>query len=365
MMVWASLLQAIDTAGEAALISVVRAFGSTPREAGARMIVTVDGIIGTIGGGTLEFEAIKDARDHLRHDAGLTPVIRSQALGPDLGQCCGGRVDVVTEIFGRDDRVKLQDLVSRESAGRFSLTGRIVAPDFVEYFGEQRNKLYLFGAGHVGHAVITALTPLIETSLTASALPLDIVWVDSRPDCFDRALPATVTAMQVGDPVAVVADMPPGSFALVMTHSHALDYDVTAAALRRVDLAYVGLIGSATKRARFVRRFRDEGIAPDEIDALVCPIGLTTIRSKHPAAIAAGVAAELLVRAEEISAISAMPQPRVEVLTRKQSAITEACCSGQHDAGTGALAARCAGCNAAARPAPVVSLEQKVRNKAG
>ena len=361
MMVWESLLRAVETSGEAAIVSVVRVFGSAPREAGARMIVTAEGIVGTIGGGTLEFEAIGHARDHLHRQMEQVPAIRSQALGPDLGQCCGGRVDVVTEVFGRVDRAKLSDLAARESAGRFSLTGRIVAPDFVEYFGEQRNKLYLFGAGHVGHAVITALTPLIETSLTASALPLDIVWIDSRPDCFDRPLPATVTAMQADDPVAVVAGIPPGGFALVMTHSHALDYDLTAAALRRGDLAYVGLIGSATKRARFVRRFRDEGIAAGSIEALVCPIGLTAVRSKHPAAIAAAMAVELLMRAEEIAAISAVQPPRLELRARQQPLVTEACCGGRHRTAPGA--AGCAGCDAAARP--VISMEQKIRNKAG
>jgi xanthine dehydrogenase accessory factor len=365
MMVWASLLQAVESAGEAALISVVRAFGSTPREAGARMIVTAEGIIGTIGGGTLEFQAIKEAREQLGTRPSGMPVTRSQALGPDLGQCCGGRVDVVTEVFSRVDRVKLRDLAERESTGRFALTGRIVAPDFIEYFGERRGKLYLFGAGHVGHAVVTAMTPLIETSLTASALPLSVVWVDSRSDCFDRALPPAISSMCLDDPVALVADIPPGSFVLIMTHSHALDYDLTAAALRHGDLAYIGLIGSATKRARFIRRFRDDSIAGDRIAALTCPIGLTTIHSKHPAAIAAGVAAELLTRMEGLASTSVVSPPHVELLARKKSAVTEACCGGQHGDSAVATANRCAGCQPIFQKIAVASLESKIRNKTG
>ncbi|HVI88637.1 MAG TPA: xanthine dehydrogenase accessory protein XdhC [Dongiaceae bacterium] len=303
MLIWASLLQAIDRTEQAALVSVVRVFGSTPREAGARMVVTAAGITGTIGGGNLEWEAIQTARRHLAGRAAMDPLLQTQILGPDLGQCCGGRIEIVTEIFGAADRARVAALAEREAAGRFTLTGRIVAPDFVEHFGERRGKLYLFGAGHVGHAVIAALAPLTETALVAAALPLDIVWIDSRPDCFaGLTLSPAVTAQVADDPVAVMAAAEPGSFVLVMTHSHALDYDLIAAALRRPDLSYIGLIGSATKRARFVHRLREEPIDPARIATLVCPIGLTTIRSKHPAAIAAGIAAQLLIRAEEVRA---------------------------------------------------------------
>ncbi|HVJ40639.1 MAG TPA: xanthine dehydrogenase accessory protein XdhC [Dongiaceae bacterium] len=305
MLIWASLLQATDQAERAALVSVVRVFGSTPREAGARMIVTSTGIIGTIGGGSLEWQAIQTARRYLA-GTGKTetgPLFQAQILGPDLGQCCGGRIEIVTEIFGGGDRSWLMEMTQRESAGCFTLTGRIVAPDFVEYFGERRAKLHLFGAGHVGRAVIAALAPLTETSLVAAALPLDIVWTDSRPDCFaGLAPPSTVTARLCDDPVSLMTEVEPGDFVLIMTHSHALDYDLTVAALRRPGLAYVGLIGSGTKRARFLHRLRAEHLDPARIEALVCPVGLTAIRSKHPAAIAAGIAAQLLLRAEELRA---------------------------------------------------------------
>ncbi|HWT97188.1 MAG TPA: xanthine dehydrogenase accessory protein XdhC [Terriglobales bacterium] len=304
MLIWASLLRAVERAENAALVSVVRVFGSTPREAGARMVVTADDVIGTIGGGNLEWEAMQLARSRL---AAVThandPLHQVQILGPDLGQCCGGRIEIVTEVFRQTDRARITAMAEREAAGKFMLTGRIVAPDFIEHFGERRGRLYLFGAGHVGRAVIAALAPLTETSLVAAALPLDITWVDSRADCFDGlALPSTVTAVVADDPAAVMTAAEQGSFVLIMTHSHALDYDLTAAALRQPDLAYVGLIGSATKRARFLHRLREERIDPARIDALVCPVGLTTIRSKHPAAIAAAIAAQLLIRAEEVRA---------------------------------------------------------------
>jgi len=305
MLIWAGLLQVLDRTERAALISVVRVFGSTPREAGARMVVTADEVIGTIGGGNLEWEATQTARTRLQVAAHANdPFYQTQILGPDLGQCCGGRIEIVTEVFRQTDRPRIAAMAEREAAGKFILTGRIVAPDFIEHFGERRGRLYLFGAGHVGRAVITALAPLTETSLVAAALPLDITWVDSRADCFEGlALPSTVTAVVPKNPVTVAATAEPGSFVLIMTHSHAVDYDLTAAALRRPGLAYVGLIGSATKRARFLHRLREERIDPARIDALVCPVGLTAIRSKHPAAIAAGIAAQLLIRAEEMRAM--------------------------------------------------------------
>lgn len=300
MLIWASLLHAVERMEHAALISVVRVFGSTPREAGARMVVTADETIGTIGGGCLEWQAIRTARRRLSEAAGEA-LLQTRILGPDLGQCCGGRIEIATEVFGVADRPFLAGMATREADGPFMLTGRIAGPDFVEHFGERRSKLYLFGAGHVGRAVIAALSPLIDTAQGAAALPLEVVWVDSRAECFaGRALPPAVTALCCEDPVSLIENVEPGSFVLIMTHSHALDYELTAAALRRPDLAYVGLIGSGTKRARFLHRLREEHIDPARIEALVCPIGLTAIRSKHPAAIAAAVAAQLLLRAEEV-----------------------------------------------------------------
>jgi xanthine dehydrogenase accessory factor len=305
MMIWTHLLQAIEADGAVALVSVVKALGSTPREAGARMIVTPWGSIGTIGGGALEFQAIADARRQLV-DGVIGPRSCSQALGPDLGQCCGGRVELMIEAFDERHRDQLQDLATREAAGPFTLTGRIVGPDFIESFGEQRHKLYLFGAGHVGQAVVTALTPLIEAPLAATPLPVEVIWVDERGDCFPSNLPAHVQAVITDDPVALITEAAADSLVLIMTHSHALDYDLTAAALQHPDLSYVGLIGSATKRARFSRRLREAGIAAARLADLACPIGQPAIHSKHPAAIAAATVVELLTRVEQVAARSAL-----------------------------------------------------------
>jgi xanthine dehydrogenase accessory factor len=304
MLIWTSLLRTIDRIDQAALVSVVRVFGSTPREAGACMVVTAEEIIGTIGGGNLEWEAVRTARARLAAAAAaIEPLHQTQILGPDLGQCCGGRIEIVTEVFRPVDRPRIAAMAEREATGKFTAVGRIVAPDFIEQFGERRGRLYLFGAGHVGRAVVAALTPVTETALVAAALPLDITWVDSRADCFaGLALPSSATAVVSENPVDVITSAEAGGYVLIMTHSHALDYDLTAAALRRPDLAYVGLIGSATKRARFLHRLREDRVDPARIAALVCPVGLTSIRSKHPAAIAAGIVAQLLVRAEELRA---------------------------------------------------------------
>jgi xanthine dehydrogenase accessory factor len=339
MMIWTRLQQAVEADGAAALVSVVKALGSTPREAGARMIVTPWGIIGTIGGGALEFQAITDARRQMA-TGGRAVILQSQALGPDLGQCCGGRVELAIEAFDESHLADIQALALREVAGPFTLTGRIVAPTFSESFGEDRGKLYLFGAGHVGQALVTALAPLIDAPLTAAPLPLDIVWIDSRPDCLPSSASEHVKLIQSDDPIGKLSEAGPGDFVLIMTHSHALDYDLTEAALRQPGLRFVGLIGSATKRARFTRRLREAGIAPARIADLVCPIGLTTIRSKHPAAIAAAIAADLLVRTEAMQGLLAPDDSVIDASRhlrshRREPVVTEVGCN---DAGA------CTGC---------------------
>ena len=164
----------------------------------------------------------------------------------------------------------------------------------VERFHDPRRPVWLFGAGHVGRALMLALAPL----------PFDVTWVDERADVFPAAVPANVRPLHSTDPAGDVARAPDGSLIVVMTHSHARDLAVVHAALAAGRFGYVGLIGSASKRARFVRRLREAGVAQARIAELVCPIGLTAIASKHPAAIAASVAVQLLER-DEALAISA------------------------------------------------------------
>jgi xanthine dehydrogenase accessory factor len=286
MKVWSHIVKTLEAHGTCAMISVAKVEGSVPREAGARIIVTPLGFHGTIGGGTLEWHAIAKAQALLGKPTQHRLSVHS--LGPDLGQCCGGRVQLVTEVFARSDLLQAKTFAAREAEGSFTVAGRVLGPDFVEQFGDSNRKLYLFGAGHVGRALVLALAPL----------PFDVIWIDSREGAFPSVVPSNVMTIHSENPAAEIAEAPADSFALVMTHSHPLDLEIIDAVLRNPRFAYAGLIGSVTKRARFSKRLR-EGDVPDEnISAMVCPIGISSIKSKHPAAIAAATAAQLLERDE-------------------------------------------------------------------
>jgi xanthine dehydrogenase accessory factor len=230
------------------LVTVVATAGSSPREAGAKMAVGAEAFVGSVGGGQLEFAALKIARAML---AGRdhAPAVKTVALGPGVGQCCGGQVALLFEPL-------------------WPAVGHLV----------------LFGAGHVAKALVK----------TMAELPLRIDWVDPRPAEFPEALPANVRKIVTPDPEAAVADAPAGALVLVMSHSHELDYALVCALLRRGDLAYVGLIGSLSKRARFERRLKDAGFGQEALDRLICPIGVEGIDGKDPARIAVAVAAQLL-----------------------------------------------------------------------
>lgn len=290
MKTWATILRCVEAQGAAALVSVASTEGSAPRDAGAHMVVTPQGYHGTIGGGALEWHAIANAQSMLTR--GAATKLTSHALGPELGQCCGGRVSLATEIFNQSNLAELCDLTARESRGPFTLLRGGIELSF----GESRRKLYLFGAGHVGRALVLALAPL----------PFDVIWIDPRPEAFPRAVPENVT-LTVG---ADLATAPPGSLVYIMSHSHALDLAIADAALRNPNIAHVGLIGSATKRARFVKRLHQAGVPAERVDSLICPIGVTGIRSKHPSMIAAATAAQILVLDEALHLASAADQPQ-------------------------------------------------------
>jgi xanthine dehydrogenase accessory factor len=301
MKAWALILDAVERHGRSALVSVIATKGSAPRDAGSHMVVTPEGYLGTIGGGTLEWRAMATAQSLLSGRPQIQ--VSSHALGPELGQCCGGQVKLATQIFDRSSLPMLRDLAAREVHGPFELRDRIPALGITEVFGEQRRVVYLFGAGHVGRALVLALAPL----------PFDVIWIDSRPNAFPAAVPGNVTLIHSGDPPLEVASASHGSIAMVMTHSHALDLAVTAAALNSEALAHVGLIGSTTKRARFEKRLAEVGIAPARIASLICPIGLPGLKSKEPAIIAAATAAQLIVLDESLRAAeleAARPQAR-------------------------------------------------------
>ena len=286
MKVWSHIVKTLEAHGTCAMISVVKVEGSAPREAGARIVVTPLGFHGTIGGGTLEWHAIAKAQALLGKPTQHRLSVHS--LGPDLGQCCGGRVQLVTEVFSANDLAEARGFATQEEKGAFAISGRILAPDFNEQFGDSNRKLYLFGAGHVGRALILALAPL----------PFDVIWIDPREGAFPSVVPSNVVTIHSENPAAEAAEVYSGSFALVMTHSHALDLEIIDVVLRNPRFAYVGLIGSQTKRARFTKRLGEAGVAENRIEDLVCPIGVSSIKSKHPAAIAAATAAQLLQRDE-------------------------------------------------------------------
>jgi xanthine dehydrogenase accessory protein XdhC len=256
-------LAAWIASGEPAVLVTVRAArGSTPREAGAALLVGRHDLAGTVGGGRLEWEAVTRARAVLAGTASAGPV--DFPLGPALNQCCGG---IVTLDFRPADSMVLDDLRAVEAAAE-----------------RAHPIVVVFGAGHVGKALVPALAPL----------PLRVAWIDSRAGEFPDRPPPGVAIRCVPDPVALVADLPPGSAMIVLTHSHDLDFDLAAAGLRRGDLAYVGLIGSATKRAKFLRRFRTGGGSADQAGRLICPIGGEAVRDKRPPVIAALTTAEVL-----------------------------------------------------------------------
>jgi xanthine dehydrogenase accessory factor len=259
----APILRSLLARAEPAVVVLVAAVkGSAPREAGTHMIVTAKGSHGTIGGGTLEWEATLRARALLESDAESATM--KLPLGPELGQCCGGFVSL---RLLRADEALCAELEAMEARER-----------------EKLPAVLLFGAGHVGKALARALAPL----------PLRVRWIDGRADAFpDPAIPGpeVVVTERLLDEIDAA---PPGAVYLVLTHSHALDSMVCAAALQRGDFAYLGLIGSRTKRAQFERGFRDLEIPQERIARLVCPIGGGRVRDKRPAVIAALVAAELL-----------------------------------------------------------------------
>ena len=251
----------------AVLVTVQATRGSVPRETGTWMAVFARDFLGTIGGGRLELDAIEHARQCLTQaKADCAPEQVLYRLGPSLGQCCGGEVQLQYQRVGSADVPALRERLAP-----------CLAP------------LALFGGGHVGRALVHVLSPL----------PWQLTWIDSRDEIFPAQLPANV-ACEHSDPVqAAVAGLAAGSHVLVMSFSHAEDLDIVAACLTRLrtrqDLPYVGLIGSKTKWASFRARLRERGYSDAELDQVTCPIGLPDITDKRPEAIAVSVAAQLLL----------------------------------------------------------------------
>lgn len=232
-------------------ILIVATRGSAPREAGTRMWVSAAEVRGTIGGGNLEYTALKIAREMLLSSE--THRERKFALGDSLGQCCGGTV-----------------------------TLRFTKKESFDSLEESRFHVVLFGAGHVGKEVARIL----------ERLPCRLTWIDSRPEMFPPSVSSNTRVVIEEEAAWMVDEAPPGALYLVMTHSHALDLEIVERVLRRTDVAFLGLIGSETKAAKFRARLKAKGIDPAR---LVSPIGLLKT-GKHPAEVAVSAVAQLLER---------------------------------------------------------------------
>lgn len=246
---WIQILAELERKGEpCVMVTVVEHKGSTPRDSGTKMLVTEHTCYATIGGGHLEYKALKLARNMLLNGEQQMKVERFN-LGASLGQCCGGMASIMLEPVVR-----------------------------------ARHHLVLFGAGHVAKALVHIL----------ATLPFRITWIDERASEFPAEQLSGVTQVVSDDPVGEITDQPAGSFYLVMTHNHQLDLELCAKILKRQDARYFGVIGSQTKRKRFDYKLKERGFSEADLVQMICPIGISQVIGKHPAEIAVSVAGELI-----------------------------------------------------------------------
>ncbi|MEX0350045.1 MAG: xanthine dehydrogenase accessory protein XdhC [Paracoccaceae bacterium] len=291
-----TLRAAIAAHGRVVRVVVASVKGSSPREVGAAMLVWDTGQSGTIGGGTLEFQAAEAAR---AQDTGR--ILSQHALGPDLGQCCGGVVGLLSEIYDADALQNLTgDVIARPvMATEMPLSvkrllaakrGQGLLPEtqlidgwMIEPVHQPARQLWIWGAGHVGRALVDVLAPLPDLAIT---------WVDTTTDRFPETIPDAVTVLPAAKPAELVRYAPPQAEHQVLTYSHVLDLELCDQLLRH-GFAFAGLIGSTTKWARFRSRLSALGHAPEQIARITCPIGDPAL-GKHPQMIAVGVAAQLL-----------------------------------------------------------------------
>ncbi|WP_313056731.1 xanthine dehydrogenase accessory protein XdhC [Stutzerimonas nitrititolerans] len=247
--VWINALAELQQQGEpCVLVTIIEERGSTPRNAGSKMVVSRERLYDTIGGGHLEYKAQKIAREMLENRVRETRLERF-SLGASLGQCCGGATVLLFEPMG-----------------------------------QPQAHIAVFGAGHVGRALV----PLL------ASLPCKVRWIDSRESEFPAQIPAGVEKVVNDEVVDEVENMPAGSYFIVMTHNHQLDLELTAAILERGDFTYYGLIGSQSKRAKFEHRLRDRGFQPETVQRMRCPMGIAEVKGKLPVEIAVSIAGEVI-----------------------------------------------------------------------
>ncbi|PYE87285.1 xanthine dehydrogenase accessory protein XdhC [Phyllobacterium leguminum] len=251
---------------DAVLIEITAAQGSTPREAGAFMLVAMDGFLGTIGGGQLEYRTMENARKLIKGDGGVEAM--DIPLGPEIGQCCGGRAQLRFR--------KVTDTIIEELQARCRAAEETFA------------KVYIFGGGHVGRALALAMAPL----------PLSLTLIETREEKL-VGLPDRIITRLTAIPEALVETIPPAAALIIVTHDHALDFLIAREALARDDLAYTGMIGSLTKRAKFSSWLAHEGDGDKNwLSRLTLPIGGGAVKNKRPEVIAAMTVAEVLTALE-------------------------------------------------------------------
>ncbi|WP_212525061.1 xanthine dehydrogenase accessory protein XdhC [Actibacterium sp. MT2.3-13A] len=292
----ASLGRALAAHPRVARVVVAGVEGSAPREVGAAMLVWPGGQTGTIGGGALEYEAARAARAMLA--GGPARRLERRALGPALGQCCGGAVRLLTEVFEAvpegtvfarpvagpaEPPLAVRRVLAQARGGGQAPRPQLTQGWMIEPISPPARPLWIHGAGHVGRALVRTLAPLPDVAIT---------WVDSSSGRFPEEIPEGVTQLIAANPADLVPHAPRGAEHLILTYSHALDLELCHRLLGH-GFARAGLIGSATKWARFRKRLRQFGHSDAQISRIRCPIGQPTL-GKHPQAIAVGVAAELL-----------------------------------------------------------------------
>ena len=286
------------------LASVVAVKGSAPCYVGSRMLISTDCIDGTIGGGSLEFEVMRQARKEIREFNNSSDKwvrrLMDIALGPDTGQCCGGFVKVLIEVLGHREQKFLGNIDRKESAvfhpfetGRPLMIWRVAetlsSPNHSKIDGlvmpiaDIQQPIFLYGAGHIGRTLV----PMLE------GLGFDLYWIDINEQRFPKTIPKWVTRVIAKDPSLIASRAPTDTIHLVITHSHALDQMVCHSVLARQAFARLGLIGSKTKKNRFKTRLKATGISTASLDRLICPIGLEAVTGKTPQLVAISIAAQI------------------------------------------------------------------------
>jgi xanthine dehydrogenase accessory factor len=315
------VIEAIANGGAVVRAMLIGVKGSAPREVGATMLITADDIYQTIGGGALEFDVMASARAWMSSNDNLDMrwqrQVISVALGPDIGQCCGGHVRVLLELFTMGERDALEDLAASAPsliAHPVQSGAALKAVDqgnahykaqdnvqpglsadgsiFIASPDRRKRALFLYGAGHVGRALVGHLM----------ALEYDVHWVDIAQDRFPAETSDGACRVIASDPTIIARHAPNGAIHLVLTHDHALDQAICHSLLLQSNFARLGLIGSATKAARFRRALAKAGIADDQLDRLVCPVGLQEITGKQPAHIALSIAVGITLWQQELDA---------------------------------------------------------------